>query len=207
MSQNTDRSSSLIAILIAAMMFVVAGAVGGPHYWRDVAAIESLALVRTTRGLTMPAIWITQVGGALGMIVILLAATGMLAIRRRWHDALSLIGIVLGGRLVVEVLKIVINRPRPNFGPYPVEIASLSFPSGHSANSMITFLALALIAAPARYRLWAVALAVLASVLVGATRPLLGVHWPTDVIGGWSFGIAWVVALVALTDRWRRAAK
>lgn len=72
---------------------------------------------------------------------------------------------------------------------------------------MITFLALALIVAPAKTRAVAIAAAVAASTLIGATRPLLGVHWPSDVIGGWAFGVAWVVAGVALSRRWRAAAK
>ena len=78
----------------------------------------------------------------------------------------------------------------------------MSFPSGHAANSMITFLALALILAPARYRAAAIAAATAASVLIGSTRPLLGVHWPSDVVGGWAFGIAWVVIGVELSRRW-----
>ena len=72
---------------------------------------------------------------------------------------------------------------------------------------MITFLALALIAAPTKSRAAAITAAVAASALIGSTRPLLGVHWPSDVVGGWAFGIAWVVAGAALTYRWRRAAK
>ena len=133
---------------------------------------------------------------------ILLIAVALLAYARRWRSAISLALIVLGGRIAVEALKLAIERPRPHFSPYPVEIASLSFPSGHAANSMITFLALALIVAPARYRAAAVAAATSASVLIGSTRPLLGVHWPSDVVGGWAFGIAWVVIGVELSRRW-----
>ena len=72
---------------------------------------------------------------------------------------------------------------------------------------MITFLALALVVTPAKYRSAAITAAIAASVLIGSTRPLLGVHWPSDVIGGWAFGIAWVVALVELSRRWRTPAK
>ena len=72
---------------------------------------------------------------------------------------------------------------------------------------MITFLALALVVTPAKYRSAAITAAIAASVLIGSTRPLLGVHWPSDVIGGWAFGIAWVVALVELSRHWRAPAE
>lgn len=208
MRQSPDRFLTIVAVFTALLLFALAGLIGGPHFARDVAAIHSLAAERAadTR-LTIEAITITEIGGAPGMMTILAISLGMLALAKRWRDGLSLFGIVIGGRIAIELLKLAIDRPRPFFGPYPVKVASVSFPSGHAGNSMITFLALAFIAAPARWRMPAIAAAVLTSVTIGATRPLLGVHWPTDIIGGWSFGIAWVVAMVALTDPWRGAAK
>ena len=208
MSQFPRRFLSLALIIAALLLFLVAGLVGGPDNMRDVAAIHSLAAERATHtGLTGQAIVITRFGGAPYLFAILLIAVALLAYARRWRPAISLAGIVLGGRIAVELLKLAIERPRPHFSPYPVEIASLSFPSGHSANSMITFLALALVVAPAKYRAAAIVAAVAASIAIGSTRPLLGVHWPSDVIGGWAFGIAWVVALVELSRRWRALAE
>lgn len=203
MSQLPDRFVTWAVAVAALLLFVVAGLVGGPDNMRDVAAIHSLADHRATYfGLTSQAIVITHFGGAPMLVAILVAVIAWLAYSRRWHSAIALAAIVLGGRIAVELLKLAIQRPRPFFSPYPVEIASLSFPSGHAANTMITFLALALIAAPARGRTMAIAAAAAVSVLVGATRPLLGVHWPSDVVGGWAFGIAWVVVGVALSRRW-----
>ena len=208
MSQFPRRFLSLALIIVALLLFVVAGLLGGPDNMRDVAAIHSLAAERAAHlGLTGQAIVITRFGGAPYLFGILLIAVALLAYARRWPSAISLAAIVLGGRIAVELLKLAIDRPRPHFSPYPVEIASLSFPSGHSANSMITFLALALVVTPAKYRSAAITAAIAASVLIGSTRPLLGVHWPSDVIGGWAFGIAWVVALVELSRRWRAPAE
>lgn len=208
MQQSRDHILSGAAIVLALLLFALAGLIGGPGNLHDVAAIHSLAAERAANiGLTGRAIVITQLGGAPGMMVILAIAIASLALARRRRDALSLGAIVLGGRIAIELLKIAINRPRPVFTPYPVEIASLSFPSGHAGNSMITFLAIALVAVPRPWRGSAIVLAVVLSVAIGATRPLLGVHWPSDVIGGWAFGIAWVVAMVALLGRWRGAAK
>lgn len=208
MSRFPDRTVTLIAVIAGLLVFAMAGLGGGPDNLRDVAAIHSLAAQRALHvGLTGRAIIITHVGGAPAMVTILLISVALLAWARRWRDAVSLAAVVLGGRVAIELLKIVINRPRPTFSEYPVEIASLSFPSGHAGNSMITFLALALIAAPKRLRLAAIASAILATVAIGATRPLLGVHWPSDVVGGWAFGIAWVAGLVELSRRWRAKAE
>lgn len=208
MSQSTERLLYWALIVAALLLFVVAGLVGGPDNMRDVAAIHSLQAERAARiGLTGQAIVITRFGGAPYLFGILLIAVALLAYARRWRSAMSLTAIVLGGRIAVELLKLAIGRPRPHFSPYPVEIASLSFPSGHAANSMITFLALALIAAPAKYRTASIAAAIAASVLIGSTRPLLGVHWPSDVVGGWAFGVVWVTVGVALIRHWRSAAK
>ena len=208
MSQFSERGLHWALIFAALLLFLVAGLVGGPDNLRDVAAIHSLETERTARtGLTGQAIFITRFGGAPYLFAILLIAVAWLAYGRHWRSAISLGAVVLGGRIAVELLKLAIGRPRPHFSPYPVETASLSFPSGHSANSMITFLALALIAAPAKYRAPAIAGAIAASVLVGFTRPLLGVHWPSDVVGGWAFGVAWVVVGAELTRRWQNTAK
>jgi undecaprenyl-diphosphatase len=89
---------------------------------------------------------------------------------------------------------------------YPVTVSSMSFPSGHAANTMTSFLAFALILAAARHRRAAIAVAVGASVVVGLTRPLLGVHWPSDVLAGWLVGISWILLCDALVRRDRSAA-
>lgn len=208
MRQMPANFLTIAVIGAAALLFAIAGIVGGPDFARDVGAIFRLATERSAHPyLTGQAIVITEIGGAPGMMTILALSVALLAYARRWRDMVSLVTIVIGGRLAIELLKLVIHRPRPFFGPYPVEISSLSFPSGHAGNSMVTFLALALIVAPARWRAAAVTTAIGISLAIGATRPLLGVHWPTDVIGGWAFGIGWVVGLVALSRRWRGAAE
>ena len=150
---------------------------------------------------------LTQLGNVEGLVAILTLAVAFLAAAKRWRDLATLVAIVVSGRVAIELLKLALDRPRPSFTPHPVEVHSFSFPSGHAGNSMITFLAIALIAAPPRWRGRAVALAVVGSIAIGATRPFLGVHWPSDVVGGWAFGIGWVVALAALSRRWRAAAE
>jgi undecaprenyl-diphosphatase len=112
-----------------------------------------------------------------------------------------LAGTVVGERVIVDGMKLLIDRTRPAFDLHPVVTHSSSFPSGHSGNSMAVFLAIALIAVPRPQRVPAVITAVLASILVGSTRPYLGVHWPSDVIGGWALGAAIALVVGLISDR------
>lgn len=179
---------------------LAAGIFGGIDFAPDVALIRHFETVRANSpGLTLAAIAITQAGSAFGTIGGGLAVAAWLAWRGQRWLGLVLGATVLGERLVVDGLKLLIDRTRPTFDLHPVVTHSSSFPSGHAGNSMAVLLAIALIAVPRRHRLTAVVSALLVSLLVGATRPYLGVHWPSDVIGGWSLGaglaiIAWSIA-------------
>lgn len=154
----------------------------------------------------MAAVAVTQLGSAIVTIGAMAIAAAWLAFVRRVRSAVALAVTVLAGRISVEGLKLLVDRPRPAADGWAVSIHSLSFPSAHSANAMITWLAVALIALPRRWRAVGIAAALAIALAVGLTRPFLGVHWPTDVIGGWSFGGAWVMAALIATDRSRAAA-
>ena len=203
----TNRSTPLLSwsiVAVALIVFAMASILGGPRTAFDVNLIHALAADRAAHtGLTSVAIPLTNAGGAPGMIAILAITVIVLAVKHRWRDALIFAAIVLSGRAVVELIKLAVHRPRPAFGPYPVSVSSLSFPSAHAANSMMTFLALALLVVPARPRVPAIGVALVLTGAIGATRPYLGVHWPSDVIAGWAFGIAWVVSLATASHYWR----
>jgi undecaprenyl-diphosphatase len=85
-------------------------------------------------------------------------------------------------------------------------VKTSSFPSGHAASSMIfyTTMALALTTGTRLHRA-AVAGAILLSLMVGTSRVMLGVHWPSDVIGGWSFGLLWALISLPIAERLFRA--
>ena len=123
----------------------------------------------------------------------------------RRQRALLLLATTLGGRLAISLLKDVVDRPRPILSEHLVAVQSASFPSGHAGNSMIVLLALALLLPERHRRAW-IAAALCLAALIGLSRVILGVHWPSDVIGGWTFGLAWTLTLAGLTKRAARNA-
>jgi undecaprenyl-diphosphatase len=115
---------------------------------------------------------------------------------------LVLVAIVAIGRALGEAQKYWVARARPDLEPHLVVVKTSSFPSGHATSSMIFYLALALVlTAGTRWHRIAAAGAVLLSVLIGASRVMLGVHWPSDVIGGWAFGMLWIMLTLRLARR------
>ena len=151
--------------------------------------------------LSAAAGWITLAGEWQSLVLVVVLATLALLILRRFKDAFVFAAATLSGRLLILLQKEAIGRSRPDAEEHLVLVKSLSFPSAHTANSMIVFLALALIAAPERYRRPALVPALLGTFAIGLSRPMLGVHWPSDVVAGWSFGAVWVLLVHYATAR------
>jgi undecaprenyl-diphosphatase len=128
-----------------------------------------------------------------------------------WYAGRSRLGIVLMliallGRGLSEVQKYWVARVRPDLEPHLVVVKTSSFPSGHAASSMIFYLTIAIaLTAGMRWHRLAAAGAVLLSILIGTSRVMLGVHWPSDVIGGWAFGMLWVLLTLRPAERLLRA--
>jgi undecaprenyl-diphosphatase len=118
------------------------------------------------------------------------------------HLPLVLVTIVAIGRGLSEAQKYWVARVRPNLEPHLVVVKTSSFPSGHATSSMIFYLTLALVLTKGtRWHRPAVVGAILLSLLIGISRVMLGVHWPSDVIGGWAFGMLWVLLTLRLAGR------
>lgn len=143
---------------------------------------------------------------ALGAPTVLLAAGAATALWLWYaghrHLPWVLAAIVLIGRGLSEAQKYWIARARPELEPHLVTVKTSSFPSGHATSSMVFFLTIALaLTARSRWRGLAIAGAIFLSVLIGVSRVMLGVHWPSDVIGGWAFGMLWVLLTLRLAER------
>ncbi|HET6534955.1 MAG TPA: phosphatase PAP2 family protein [Sphingomicrobium sp.] len=129
-------------------------------------------------------------------------AAAWLTWRRKGRLALTLLLVVLVGRGLSEVQKYWIARVRPDLEPHLVVVQTSSFPSGHATSSMIFYLTLALaLTRGSRWHGRAAIGAIVLSLLIGTSRVMLGVHWPSDVIGGWAFGLLWVLVTLRPAER------
>ena len=180
-------------LAIAGAIFLLLGLV---LWWAaplDLSLHHRLLLVRGGVGVRQ-ALWLTSLGGLLVMGPVALVVVGGLLWRKLAEQALWLFVTVASGRLVVEGVKLIVQRPRPPIADRLEWVTSWSFPSSHSAGTMMTCAALALLwGRPAG---WGAAL--LAALAIGWSRAALGVHWPSDVLAGWGFGLLWVGA----ASRW-----
>jgi len=148
---------------------------------------------------------ITSLGGTAVLTIVTIIAAGFLALDGKKHMALFLCGSVLGGLAAGTILKDVFQRPRPDLVPYSVYVSGASFPSGHSMMSAVTYLTLGALLARSqerkRLKAYFLLVAISLTFAVGVTRVYLGVHWPTDVLAGWTAGAVWAL-LCWLTARW-----
>lgn len=131
----------------------------------------------------------SMIGGTAGRLLIVGVALIALVASSKWREARWLALAMAGGTLLNLGLKQDFAAPRPDLLPHLDIVHSYSFPSGHSAGSMMLFGALALLVGGRAA--WLGAGAIIA--LIGISRVWLGVHWPSDVLAGWIEGIGWLL--------------
>lgn len=148
---------------------------------------------------------VTALGGVAVLTIVVLAAALYLTLAGSRRSALFVVAAVASGMVASFLLKDLFDRPRPDLVPHLTPVATSSFPSGHSMMSALTYLTLgALLArrqAQRRLKLYVLGVAAALALGVGATRIYLGVHYPTDVLAGWTAGAAWAIGSLTLA-RW-----
>jgi undecaprenyl-diphosphatase len=148
---------------------------------------------------------ITGLGGTAILTFITAASILYLLVARKPRAALFVFAAVAGGQVLSSLLKLGVDRPRPDLVSHLADVHTLSFPSGHAMLSAVTYLTLGSLLArimPDRAsRIYVICIAVLLTFLIGLSRIYLGVHWPTDVLAGWCAGAAWAM-LCWLIARW-----
>lgn len=147
---------------------------------------------------------VTEIGGTGVLAGLALVVAAVLAWRRpdRRGDALLIAVVVAGVGALVTVSKPIVGRVRPPLAQRLVEETNQSFPSGHATASVAVLGVLVLILLPHLYRRWARLLVIVGAVLVvaliGLSRLYLGVHWATDVVGGWLTGATWLYGCLSV---------
>jgi undecaprenyl-diphosphatase len=193
----------LVLVLLSAVLVIACATVVGKLLGLAQNADGSTGIDRaiTSWFVEQRASWLTTVARSLSFVgsqrfLIPVVAVGVivLIVRSRVTLACFLV-IAWGGALALySVIKALVGRPRPPHDIWLTHVPGSSFPSGHATQSMATFAALAIVGAAVlpRTRGPAIALAAALAFAIGLSRIYLGVHWATDVCGGWVIGVAWV---------------
>ena len=159
------------------------------------------------RGVKAVMIDVTALGSVPILTLVTLAVVGLQLALRRWASALLTAAACASAGMTVTLLKLEVGRARPTIVPHLVDASGLSFPSGHSAGSAATYLTMAALSTQVvkseAVRAYLVAVAVLLVGAIGVSRVYLGVHWPSDVMAGWSFGTLWALGWWKLGARFR----
>jgi undecaprenyl-diphosphatase len=148
---------------------------------------------------------ITALGSILVVVILSGAVAGYLLLLGNRGSAFLLLISVAGGTALNDLLKSIFDRPRPDLVLHSAQVFTSSFPSGHAAVSAVVYLTLgALVARDApsvAVKIYVMALAIFLVFLIGVSRVFLGVHYPTDVLAGWSIGSAWALICWLAADR------
>jgi undecaprenyl-diphosphatase len=138
---------------------------------------------------------LTAMGGPTILTLVVLSIIGFLALQTRYRTALVIFITSASGEIVNYSMKAVFMRARPTIVPHLREAFSTSFPSGHAMESAIIYLTLGAmmmrIAERRVTKMYCLGMAFFLTFLVGLSRVYLGVHYPTDVLGGWIIGLFW----------------
>jgi undecaprenyl-diphosphatase len=142
----------------------------------------------------------TAIGGTLGMAAIVTAVAATLLVRKERASAVFVVVTAVAGALLNLGLKMIFARARPDLAAAIAVARWYSFPSGHAMGSFVGCGAVAYVALrqawPWGAKSAALALALTIVVLVGVSRVYLGVHWASDIAGGWSAGAVWLTSAV-----------
>ncbi|HRK18786.1 MAG TPA: phosphatase PAP2 family protein [Hyphomicrobiaceae bacterium] len=201
------------AFLVLAILLAVMMAIGQARYgdWRAMDQSVFIAINTVTGGVAAAPAWfsylardLTSLGGVTVLSLLVTSIIGFLLLRGHRRTAVALLAITVSGWLMSHALKIAIARPRPDLVPHGMIETTASFPSGHSFVSMVVYVTLgamlARVEADRRVRAYLFYLALAVSIVIGTTRIFLGVHWPSDVIGGWMLGLLWVIIGMRVFD-------
>lgn len=149
---------------------------------------------------------ITALGGHIVLGIITVAVVLYLYLIKNAETAIFVFFTIIGGQVCSYALKLVIARPRPEIIDPLVYTSSPSFPSGHASMAAVVYLTIGIILstyqAERHLKIFFLSLVLFLTISIGLSRIYLGVHYPTDVAAGITFGLGWAL-LVWSAFRWR----
>lgn len=210
---ETKKSyGTLAALLILGVLFVIlAWSVHHQVLWVQVCNTVVANAVQSFRPyLNHVFAFITTLGNPLSMALIMVAYVCVELARHKDRDVAWFLGLALCGIVVEQVLKLIFAVERPDTA-YLIDLpTSYSFPSGHSATTLMVFGLMGYFfmlherQAKGQVKLgrWVWDGLILLALIIAISRIYLGVHWATDVFGGWLLGSFWLVLSIAVYKRW-----
>jgi undecaprenyl-diphosphatase len=207
-SQSLPLSFAAIAAAALAFLYLADEVTEGGTQRIDAAILHA---VRDATGgdaatgwLRMTMLDLTALGDTATITLLTILAAGYLLVARRPALAAAVVGAIASGGMVVTLLKLLFARARPDVVTQLAQVSTASFPSGHAANSAVAYLTLGVLLARSQHdhgvRRYMIGAAIALSFAIGVSRVYLGVHWPSDVLGGWIVGGTWA-ALTGLAVR------
>lgn len=168
--------------------------------WSQGGILWDAPILRFVHGQSTPELdaamlFISAIGYAYGVVPAAVLIFVVLLVMRRRGNALFWAMAVGGAGALNQGAKLFFRRDRPDLWISIAPEHTYSFPSGHAMGSMALAATLAVLAWPTRWRWWAIVAGGVFTFLVGFSRVYLGVHFPSDVIAGWSAALAWVLGL------------
>ena len=206
------RDLALLKLLLMGLLSLLLGLafihIGSEVLEGDTLSVDQNVLQAAQRlRLTYP--WVASVmrdlsglGSTMVMALFTVATVGYLLLASQRVTAILVAATVLTGTALNSTFKLIYGRLRPDPAFSDFAVSGLSFPSGHASMSAIVFLTLGVLIARSQTRLaeraYVLTVSAMLTLLVGVSRIALGVHWTSDVLGGWVFGTAWAMAWLIL---------
>ncbi len=145
--------------------------------------------------------------GEPNLLLALSVSLGIILWVRKHRSEATTIAVAGAGAIGLNILlKQLFARARPQFWERTVEVKFYSFPSGHAMISMVIYgwLGYLLGSRFPKQRWWIYGLTIILVAVIGLSRLYLGVHWPTDVIAGYTAGLVWLIACIYSLEVWKQ---
>jgi membrane-associated phospholipid phosphatase len=194
-SLNLSVAAALLALVLTLGLCVSHGWGGAIDH--NIATALGMREGQSSAGLINFWQAISWIGGGTQRYIIVALLALFLWLRHHWRLGAVLAGASLLSSLASDGLKLAFARARPDLVPHLDHASSFAFPSGHATSAAVVYLLFAFIVPTQRRGLW-LSVGIALTLLTGMSRIMLGVHWPSDVIGGWLLGAAFAFAGLAV---------